>query len=247
MRKSIGTIVLLILVLLCLAGCASQSEAPEEMPEIPEETAVPDAEQETAEAEVSPEEKALLSTVCITAGENGYGTGFAIEEGHILTSYHVVWEAPDEITVLTYEGTEYPAELIAFIAEADIAVLKYDGSLEPVVFADPDLVEAEEPLTAIGNPSGDLSFSMAPGKAVVLSEELRDKFDKDRQYIFYDGDAVSGYSGGPVFDRNGAVVGILYGRYSADLSSYGYDNLCVIIPIDRAQAVAEEILRSENA
>jgi len=246
MRKSIGTIVLFILVLLCLAGCASQSEASEEMPVILEETAS-DTEQATAEAEVSPEEKVLPSTVCITAGENGYGTGFAIEEGRILTSYHVVWEAPDEITLLTYEGTEYSAELIAFNAEADIAVLKYDGSLEPVVFADPDLVEEEEPLTAIGNPSGDLSFSMVPGKAVVLSEELRDKFDKDRQYIFYDGDAVSGYSGGPVFDKNGAVVGILYGRYSADLSSYGYDNLCVIIPIDRALAVAEEILRSENA
>ncbi len=245
MRRFIGTIVLFILVLLCLAGCASQSEASEEMPEIPEEAAS-DAEQETAEPEVSPEEKVLPSTVCITAGENGHGTGFAIEEGRILTCYHVVAEAPDEITVLTYDGTEYPAELIGYDAGADIAVLEFGGSLEPVVFADPDLIGAEESLTAIGNPSGDLSFSMAPGKAVVLPEELRDKFDKSRQFIFFDGDAVSGYSGGPVYDSNGAVAGLLYGRYVDDLSAYGYDILCVIIPIDRAQAVAEQILRSEN-
>lgn len=246
MRKFIGTVVLFILMLLCLAGCASQSEAPEEMPEAPEETA-PDAEQETAEPEVSPEKKVLPSTVCITAGENGYGTGFAIEEGLILTCYHVVAEAPDEITVLTYDGTEYPAELIGYDAGADIAVLEFGGSLELVVFADPDHIAEGEPLTAVGNPMGDLSFSMAPGKAVVLPEELRDKFDKSRQFIFYDGEAVSGYSGGPVFDKNGAVAGLLYGRYVDDLSAYGYDILCVIIPINRAQAVVEEILDPENA
>ena len=51
---------------------------------------------------------------------------------------------------------------------------------------------------------------------------------------------VSGYSGGPVFNLSGELIGISNAAYTGDLSEYDFDHLSLLIPINRVKAVIEE-------
>ena len=51
---------------------------------------------------------------------------------------------------------------------------------------------------------------------------------------------VSGYSGGPVFNLYGELIGISNAAYSGDLSEYDFDHLSLLIPINRVKAEIEE-------
>lgn len=115
-----------------------------------------------------------------------------------------------------------------------------------MVLGDSDEVKVGDTITAIGNPNGDLSFSKAKGKVLNVDKELLDKIDKERKYIWYDGDVISGYSGGPVYDKEGKNIGILNTKYVGDLSKYDFDNLSGIIPINRVKIVINNIIDSNQ-
>ena len=73
------------------------------------------------------------------------GSGFIISsDGYILTNQHVISYAEAygyEITVMTYDGTSYPAKIVGSYASNDIAVLKIEAEgLTPVSFGDSDSV-----------------------------------------------------------------------------------------------------------
>lgn len=51
-----------------------------------------------------------------------------------------------------------------------------------------------------------------------------------------------GYSGGPVYDKEEKVIGVLNARYSGDLSKYDFDNLCAIIPINKVVQISDKII-----
>ena len=81
----------------------------------------------------------------------GSGSGFIItDDGYILTNYHVV-EGAEKITVETYGGDKYTAELIGYDESNDIAVLKVDAkNMTPVVFGDSDKIAVGEDVVAAG-------------------------------------------------------------------------------------------------
>ena len=110
-------------------------------------------------------------TTSITTNFWGYqtvnaasGSGFIVtDDGYILTNYHVVEDA-DSITVSMYEGQTYEAELVGFDASNDVAVLKIEAEgLTPVVLGDSDNLNVGDNVVAIGNPLGELTFSLTSG------------------------------------------------------------------------------------
>lgn len=56
-----------------------------------------------------------------------------------------------------------------------------------------------------------------------------------------DADIVSGYSGGPVFDRHGELIGISNAAYMGDLSEYELDHVSLIIPINSVKEMIEKL------
>ena len=72
------------------------------------------------------------------------GSGFIFsDDGYILTNYHVV-EGATSITVSTYDGTKYDAQLIGYDESNDVAVLKIDAAgLTPVVIGDSDKLNVQ--------------------------------------------------------------------------------------------------------
>lgn len=215
-------------IFLSLSGCGSEPEIPDPVQETgTEETAAV----EEPEPEQSTDELVRRSAVCIVTGSGQNGAGFAVENGYIVTNYHVLFDSEDDITVFTYDNEEYKASLIGYDYDNDIAVLKTDIILEPVAMGDSGMVAAGDTVTAVGNPNGDLSFAGASGKVLDVDPDLLDIIDKDRRYIFFDGNVVSGFSGGPVYDSDGLVIGVLNSTYVGDLSAYDLDHLSGIIPI----------------
>ena len=107
-------------------------------------------------------------TTSITTNFWGYqttsaasGSGFILsDDGYILTNFHVV-EDSSTITVSLYDGTTYDATLIGYDKSNDIAVLKVDGKdLTPVILGDSDNLNVGDGVVAIGNPLGELTFSL---------------------------------------------------------------------------------------
>lgn len=113
-----------------------------------------------AAKKVSPSAVALL----VSSQSNvTTGSGFVFdEEGHIVTSAHVVNHAnvnldAIDIQLQTWDGDIYPASIVGLDLDTDIAVLKIDGEyvsgeLKPVTWGDSGKVNSGDPVIALGAP-----------------------------------------------------------------------------------------------
>ena len=93
------------------------------------------------------------------------GTGFIIsEDGYILTNNHVV-EGANDVTVKLYDGSEYTAKIVGVEGrDSDVAVLKIEASgLSPVALGNSDEMEVGENIYVVGNPLGELTYTMTSG------------------------------------------------------------------------------------
>jgi len=230
MKRLLNILVITGLLTLCVTGCKIKKEESK-------------SEEKTNEKVVSVEEIVLNSTVNIYTPDKEFGAGFAIDDGYIITNYHVISSNKDNIIVVTFDKNENKAILIGYDEKNDIAVLKIDKELKPLTLGDSNNLKPGDKVTAIGNPNGDLSFSRAPGKILEVDEKLLNFIDAKRHFIYYDGDAISGYSGGPVYNEKGEIIGVLNNRYFGDLSKYEYDKLCGIIPINTVKDILNTILK----
>ena len=173
----------------------------------------------------------------------GAGSGFVItEDGHILTNYHVV-EGADEISVKMYNGDAYDAELIGYDDTNDIAVLKIDAKgLTPVTFGDSDAVVVGEDVVAIGNPLGELNFSLTKGVVSALDRDVSLSGNTRLKLIQTDCAINSGNSGGALFNMYGEVVGIT----NAKVSGFGFgasvENIAFAIPVNTVVDIVEQIM-----
>ena len=174
------------------------------------------------------------------------GTGFVIaEDGYILTNNHVVSYAVQggyDVTVVTYDGTEYTAEIIGADEGNDIAVLKIDASgLTPVTFADSDSIAVGETVYAVGNPLGELDFTMTQGLVSALDRTITTEENYVPINMFQIDAAVNpGNSGGPVYNAAGQVIGVV----TAKTSATGVEGLGFAVPSNDAVNIANELMEN---
>ncbi len=193
------------------------------------------------------------STVGITTSINtnyfGYkttaaasGSGFIIsKDGYIVTNHHVIEDAT-KITVTLYNGKKYEAELVGSDESNDIAVLKIDADdLAPVTLGSSSSLEVGDDVAAIGNPLGELTFSLTKGVVSALDRTVTIE-NKVMTLIQTDTAINSGNSGGALFNMNGEVIGITNARCSSSGSGYSVDNLCFAIPIDSVKAIINSLV-----
>ena len=191
-------------------------------------------------------------TTSITTNYFGYqttsaaaGSGFILtQDGYILTNYHVV-EGSNSIKVTTYDGTSYDAQLIGYDESNDIAVLKIDATdLTPVVLGDSDTLNVGDTVVAIGNPLGELTFSLTTGVVSALDRPVTLSTGTTMNLIQTDCAINSGNSGGALFNLYGEVIGITNAKSSSSGSSSeaSIDNIGFAIPIDQVRSIFESII-----
>ena len=93
------------------------------------------------------------------------GSGFIVSaDGYIVTNYHVVEGEDAKLTVITYDGTEYPAQFIGGDSHNDLAVLKVDAENLPAAkLGSSDALIVGDQVAAIGNPLGELTNTLTVG------------------------------------------------------------------------------------
>ena len=172
------------------------------------------------------------------------GTGFIVsEDGYILTNYHVIELAAQndkDVNVILYDGTRYTASIVGYEKYNDVAVLKIDATgLKPVSFGNSDSLAVGDLVYAVGNPLGELDFSMSTGHVSALDRAITSDESGVAINMFQIDAAVnSGNSGGPVYNAAGEVVGIVTAKYA----STGVEGLGFAIPINDAVKIASDLI-----
>ena len=171
------------------------------------------------------------------------GSGFIIsDDGYIVTNHHVIEDA-SSVKVTLYDGTSYDAEIIGSDASNDVALLKVDATgLTPVAIGDSDELEVGDQVAAIGNPLGQLTFSLTVGYVSALDRAINTD-GTPINMLQTDAAINSGNSGGPLFDMNGNVIGITTAKYSGNTSSgSSIEGIGFAIPINDVMSIVNDLM-----
>ena len=172
------------------------------------------------------------------------GSGFFVsDDGYILTNYHVVEHAVKgnvTLDVITHDGTRYEATVVGTEPDNDIAVLKIEAEGHAyATLADSDSMQVGDVVYAVGNPLGELEFSMSTGHVSALDRLITTEANSDAINMFQIDAAVnSGNSGGPIYNNKGEVVGIVTAKYMDS----GVEGLGFAIPINDAASIANDLI-----
>ncbi len=204
------------------------------------------AAQENAPAETSSDiPREIISkvdpSVVSIQHERAGGTGFIIsEDGYILSNGHVVRGSDAEdptrpaksITVILNDERKFPAKVLGWSMDPDVALLKIEGEgFQPVQFGDSRNVQVGQKCFAVGTPSG-LRRTFTSG---ILSNVERTDLNTETVVFQTDAAINQGNSGGPLFDQQGHVLGI---------NTYGFqgrNNLGFTIPIHVALDMIDDL------
>ena len=166
------------------------------------------------------------------------GSGFIVtDNGYIVTNYHVIqaaYEGGYEVSVLLYNGESFKADIVGFEKDQDLAVLKINvEGLPAALLGDSDTIRVGDAAYAIGNPLGELNFSMSSGSVSALNRQITTYDEMTGKQItnhMFQIDAAvnSGNSGGPVYNDRGEVVGIVTAKYA----DAGVEGLGFALPIN---------------
>ena len=171
------------------------------------------------------------------------GSGIIVSsDGYILTNYHVIqagvlrgWP----LSVVTFDGTEYDAQIVGAETDSDLAVLKVDArDLSAALLGDSDALAVGQTIYTVGNPTGDLPCTMTRGIVSARDRSILIDDNVTANMFQFDAAVSSGSSGGPVYDVYGQVVGVTTAKYSAA----GVEGLGFAIPIADACSIANELI-----
>lgn len=189
-------------------------------------------------------EVAYTNLFGLTSSSAVTGTGFIVSEnGYIVTNYHVIeyaYTGGQDLTVMLHDGTRYSASIVGVEDSNDIAVLKIDAvNLSPADLGDSDSLTVGDTVYAVGNPLGDLDFSMSTGHVSALDRVIKTDENVDSINMFQIDAAVnSGNSGGPVYNTRGEVIGVVTAKYS----DTGVEGIGFAIPINDAASIAQDLI-----
>lgn len=171
------------------------------------------------------------------------GSGFIYTaDGYIVTNQHVVANASC-INVTLYNGDTYPATLVGSDSDYDVAVLKIDAKdLPAVTLGSSTDVNVGDTVMAIGNPLGELTFSMSQGIVSCVNRAINVE-GTPFNMIQVDASINPGNSGGPLMNLYGEVVGIVSAKYSS-YANTTVEGLGFAIPINDVQSIIKDIIEN---
>lgn len=133
-------------------------------------------------------------------------SGIVYAENLILTADHVL-EREEDLTIQTHDGRTLPAQFAGRDPSSDLAVLRVpDLGLKPATQASDGRVG--QLVLAVGRPS-----ESGPMASIGIVSSVGGPIRTGRggmleRYIRTDATPYPGFSGGPLIDANGAVVGV---------------------------------------
>ena len=154
----------------------------------------------------------------------GVGSGVLVSaDGKVVTAAHVV-QTVDTVNVEFTGGTVVKARIVASDIAADVALLQLERvppNIPPARFGDSDKAEVGDQVFIIGAPFG-ISHTLTVGHVRARRQPKSTSAGLVATELFQTDAAINrGNSGGPMFDMNGDVVGIVSHIVSVSGGSQG--------------------------
>lgn len=140
------------------------------------------------------------------------GTGFVVAPSRVMSNAHVVAGA-DTVTVEA-EGKTYDATVVSYDPDADISILDVPSlPQQPLVFAE-EPAKAGTDAVIMGFPGGG-DFVATPARVREIIElsgpDIYKSTTVNREVYTIRGLVRQGNSGGPMINRAGQVIGVVFG------------------------------------
>jgi serine protease Do len=167
----------------------------------------------------------------------GVGSGFIISpDGEIVTNHHVI-DGADSVLVKLSDGRELQATVVGSDPLTDIALLRVESAEDlPVIrLGSSDEMRPGDEVFAVGNPFG-LGGTVTSGIVSATSRDIRSGPYDD--FIQTDAAINRGNSGGPLFNNEGAVIGMNTAIFSPDGGSVG---IGFAVPSDLIRTIVADL------
>lgn len=167
------------------------------------------------------------SVVQVSAGRRGFGSGTIWDkEGRIVTGAHVIGRSSN-VKVTLPSGKSYAAKIIGQDMFSDVALLQVEGGeknepLRPIVLGDSSKISTGQLVFALANPFGE-KVSATFGIITNANSMIGGRMSWSDSVIISDAKLNPGYSGGPLVDASGKMIG---------LNAAYFANRGISIPID---------------
>jgi len=180
------------------------------------------------------------STTSVLVKFNEVGSGVLVSpDGRVLTAAHVV-QIADEITVEFLGGEAVPARVVASETKADLALLQLDRvppGVQPAQLGDSSLTQIGEQVFVVGAPYGiahtlTVGYLSARHKPFTIFAEM-----PLAEFLQTDAAINQGNSGGPMFNLQGQVIGIVSHIIS---KSGGFEGLGFVVSANMARQLMLE-------
>lgn len=151
---------------------------------------------------------AAQSVVAVNGGRRIGASGVHWRAGVIVTADHVL-EQDDDLTVSLPDGKRVDAKLAGRDPSTDIAVLKADLPALPVVSrASDDAIRIGHVVLAVARPGGDGPAASMGVLSAVSGAWTTWRGGRVDRFIRADLSLYPGFSGGPLVDVSGSVIGV---------------------------------------
>ncbi len=141
------------------------------------------------------------------------GTGFVIAPNRVMSNAHVV-AGSNSVTVEAYDGKKYDATVVSYDPSADISILEVPNlPLQPLAFSDQPAKTGTDAVV-LGFPGGG-EFAASPARVREIIElsgpDIYKSTTVNREVYTIRGLVRQGNSGGPMINRAGQVIGVVFG------------------------------------
>jgi len=222
------------------AGCQSPGTSSESTGDTADQSASADAvaQSDSVYADVYREVADAVVSIRVYSEDTrgGQGSGFLIDDEHIVTNEHVV-AGGDEYHVRFADTGWRSASVVGADVYSDLAVLRIGSTpdVTPLSFAESEPTVGTE-VVAIGNPFG-LSGSVSAGIVSGVDRNLQSANNFSiADAVQTDAPVNPGNSGGPLVTLDGNVVGVI--------NSGGGDNVAFAISAPLTQRVVPSLIQT---
>lgn len=179
-------------------------------------------------------EKAAAGTVLINARRRFPASGIAYAADLVMTASHVV-EREEDIPVILPDGEQVKARLLGRDPGSDLAVIRTESALSGMVAVAEDSPRVGQLVLALGRPSAE-GIQASLGVVSAISGPVHTRRGGVLEgHIRTDAIPYPGFSGGPLVDGKGEVVGMNTSGLTRGAS--------IAIPINLALKLAEALVQ----
>lgn len=154
-------------------------------------------------------EQVVPKVVRVNGRRRRSASGVVYAPNVVLTASHVL-EREEDLTVGTHDGRTLPARFVGRDHSTDLAVLRVEGLDVEVATPAEGTARIGQLALAVGSPSRSERARASLGVVSAVGGPLRTgRGMRLERYIQTDATAYPGFSGGPLIDARGNVLGIM--------------------------------------